>query len=529
MAEINEAIRLELEEHIKKDGHRYARCDIPEFHNGHVWSMEPYPSHDWWCDGLLAKNTTPLSVAEFETAHGRRYRKCSRVGSHQSHNWEIPGLGHLWCADEMPEGWADGKFENKGDHTIRPLPCPTTESHTHHLWEDASAQWSCPGIDGPELNHHAADSSIRIAAYRKKEDDSGSDFHAQIAHYRDGMEDAAVWKNWPERFPDGPSPQETTVTEDKPGTDLAVWADRAMFRAEPIDAQEGPRVYLLWMTPDPLGAIAAACKMYKGEVVRNLRDVTDEERLEYLAQVQNTKLKAPFEFVKFHFMLEGVTRAFTHQMVRQRTAAYAQESLRFAVKEDMPVGLPPSLAGLSDEHPAVLEWEYALAHMQTAYQKLVDEHGIPAEDARGLLPTNILTRLHYTTDLRALLDHAGNRLCTQAQFEWRLVFAQIVDAIRSTAMTIERGSAEGNGQEEVYMADKLTDLFKPVCYQTGKCEFKANFDRACNIRGRVDAFENAGIPSEGWHSDGWVDWEQNPLDGIKPGEWLLDHNAAREK
>lgn len=326
------------------------------------------------------------------------------------------------------------------------------------------------------------------------------------------------------------------------------WADRAMFQAEPIDPQAGPKVYLLWMTPDPLGAIAAACKMYKGEVVRDLADVTDEERIEYFAQIQRTKLKAPFEFVKFHFMIEGVTRAFTHQMVRQRTAVYAQESLRFAVPtgddRDLPVGLPPSLSGLSETDPARLEWKYAVEAIEGAYSNLVNVHRIPAEDARGLLPTNVLTRLHYSTDLRALLDHAGNRLCTQAQFEWRLVFSRIIEAIREPSITPLGGmkSEHSNGMDSVYMADELTALFKPVCYQTGKCEFKANFDRHCGIRDRVDEYEAAGIPSSLWgngvrhHERKWVpevgrefEFEFLDIEPIKPGEWLLNPGAARER
>lgn len=306
------------------------------------------------------------------------------------------------------------------------------------------------------------------------------------------------------------------------------WADKAMFTAEPIDAAKGPQVHLLWMTPDPLGAIAAACKMYKGEVVRNLADVTDEERLDYLQQVLRTKLKAPFEFVKFHFLIEGVTRAFTHQMVRQRTAVYAQESLRFAVKEDMPVGLPPSLAGTDEYMAKVLEgdmsepermrekWENLLSYTEETYSELIDM-GMPAEDARGLLPHNTLTRLHYATDLRALFDHAGNRLCTQAQFEWRLVFAKIVEAIRSSSRTILLWG------ESVYMANELTSIFKPVCFQTGKCEFKADFDRACKIRERVDAYASAGVGSGLWE-EGTAN-----IPPIKPGEWLLDHTAARER
>lgn len=354
------------------------------------------------------------------------------------------------------------------------------------------------------------------------------------------------------------------------GTAVTRWADEAMFKAEEIDATAGPRVYLLWMTPDPLGAISAACKMYKGEVVRDLSTITDAERLEYFEQVQRTKLKAPFEFVKFHFMIEGVTRAFTHQMVRQRTAAYAQESLRFAVKEDMPVGLPPSLAGTEEAWESAeltsddieadkdlymrAEWESAISHIRSAYNRLI-EMGVPAEDARGLLPHNVLTRLHYTTDLRALLDHAGNRLCTQAQFEWRLVFSRIMEAIRDTGIARNYGWIRGvpfkaddaNGTSRVWMARELLDAFRPVCFQTGKCEFKANFDRHCSIRERVNAFEKHGVPSDEWEQGKdfgpesrnvflgdilpWSDRKSGNqiIPGIKPGEWLLDSGAARKK
>lgn len=340
----------------------------------------------------------------------------------------------------------------------------------------------------------------------------------------------------------GPQYQNEYFCDGRPASgsrEVQRWADEAMYTAAPIDAASGPQVYLLWMTPDPLGAIAAACKMYRGEVVRDLADVTDAERLEYFQQVQRTKLKAPFEFVKFHFMIEGVTRAFTHQMVRQRTAAYAQESLRFAVKEDMPIGLPPSIASVGDdwgyegqskESRMKEVWEETIDAVQARYDKLIDL-GMPAEDARGLLPHNVLTRLHYTTDLRALLDHAGNRLCTQAQFEWRIVFARIIEAIRNVHTG---GWSEANGTTKAYRTNVLLDAFKPVCFQTGKCEFKANFDRHCNIRERVDHNEEARRPSSEWdqdlvfHQDG-CNQPEVLVEAIKPGEWLLDPGAARKR
>lgn len=379
--------------------------------------------------------------------------------------------------------------------------------------------------------------------------------------------------------PDCPCQNFTSAVERKT---IQKWADSAMFTAEPIKVDEGPKVYLLWMTPDPLAAIAAPSKMYKGEVARSLRDVTYAERREYVEQLKATKLKAPYEFVKFHFLIEGVTRAFTHQMVRQRTAVYAQESLRFAVKEDMPVALPPSLAGtdyysdpvlmmgtetyerLPDVQRQRIQWDAAVEDMGLAYRRMVDA-GMPAEDARGLLPHNTLTRLHYSTDLRALLDHAGNRLCTQAQFEWRLVFAKIAQAIREYnpyAQLMEQarhGIGDDLGEitrewlahvveSDRWQYEAIADLFRPVCYLTGKCEFKANFDRKCSIRERVDANEAYRRPSSEWHEQmelGVRTWQESAripvpwahataggpggdiIPAIFPAEWLLDPRAAR--
>ena len=329
---------------------------------------------------------------------------------------------------------------------------------------------------------------------------------------------------------------------DEQTTSLRKWGDdqqyeQAQFQAQGTE-QTGvlPRVHLLWMTPDPLGAIAAACRMYEGKPTYDLNDITDEERKHYWQQAQATHLKAPLEFVKFHFFIEGVDRAFTHQMVRQRTAVYAQESMRFAVVEELDrrSTLPPSLYGTisqqtEDRHASHEDnlqrardvWDDAIENIGQVYTQLV-ERGMPAEEARGLLPHAAATRLNYSTDLRALLDHAGNRLCTQAQFHWRLVFNGIAQAIRGY-------QSDGVGD---WQFKELSKVFKPVCYQLGHCPFQASFDRDCSIRERVEANAKHGRPSEKWGQE-FIGKDSHGnrqvIGAIHDSEWMLDPDAARRR
>jgi flavin-dependent thymidylate synthase len=301
--------------------------------------------------------------------------------------------------------------------------------------------------------------------------------------------------------------QEVQVEER--GTEVSTWVDKAMYEAEPTE-ELFPKVTLLSATPDPLGALGAMCAMYEGRVIRDLSDLDDDDRRRYWDQANKTHLKAPLEAIDLHFMVENVTRAFTHQMVRQRTAVYAQESLRFAVKEQIAARSGPLVAA---NKQATRLWDMTIDHIWDAYKWLI-ANGIPAEEARGLLPHDTLTRLNYKTNLRNLVDHLGNRLCTQAQFEWRLVGAQIVKAIaeyghmydiQTVGSENEVEQFEDSAWQFRYIAS--SDLFRPVCFAMGRCPFQADFDRGCTIRERMDSGRQDEVRVEEWLADptaGWI-------------------------
>lgn len=305
-------------------------------------------------------------------------------------------------------------------------------------------------------------------------------------------------------------------------SDIQKYKDVAMFEAEPHtgwDDRRGvlPKVYLQSMTHRPLATMAAMNQMYVGNVIHDLDEVTPEMMEGALDDMSKTHLTAPMEAIRFQFLIEGVDRAFTHQMVRQRMGAYAQESLRFAVIGNLKqaVTLPPSLQGTHPSDTSTTagkmreRWDDAVGKIQATYDYLV-ANGMSQEDARGLLPHAVATRIIYISDFRNMVTHAGNRLCTQAQFHWRDVFSQIVTAIGLYG--------EEHDPEHAWEYHAVSDspMFRPVCWQIGKCGFKGSMDRACGIREKVDFLERNSVPTSDWDSE------------IPVEEWLLDPEAAVE-
>jgi flavin-dependent thymidylate synthase len=321
-------------------------------------------------------------------------------------------------------------------------------------------------------------------------------------------------------------------------------ADAAQYARPAIPAEQRGqiRVRLLNATPDPLGSVAALIEQYKGNVIRSLSEVTDEQRRAALADMGKTVLSGPLEAVQFHWQIEGVTRSITHQMVRSRASFFAQESLRFAIPEGNwadEIPLPPSISGvkipegrekdplgewypLTEQEQALREWRKGMRSAQVAYSRLI-ELGVPAEEARGVLPHDMPTRIHWVCDLRTLLTEAGKRTCTQAQFPWRMIFAGMASALRTYPNQMDDRQRDATDWQFVEIANAL----RPVCFQTGRCGFMAQFDRSCKIRGRVDAFAAAGVPSSEWGTEKAYGVDGIELKPIADYEWAADPSAAR--
>lgn len=142
-------------------------------------------------------------------------------------------------------------------------------------------------------------------------------------------------------------------------------------------------------------------------------DTVTARDLDYISRT----IKSSWEFVHYVFLITNVSRSFTHQFVRTRTASFAQQTQRtvnLADGETFGVVLPrPN----SDPVPYVRAAEDALKH----YVNLIN-NGVPPEDARAVLPTMTATNILVACNLRTLADWTVKRGANpRVQEEYRTV------------------------------------------------------------------------------------------------------------
>lgn len=108
------------------------------------------------------------------------------------------------------------------------------------------------------------------------------------------------------------------------------------------------------------------------------------------------------------------SRACSHQLVRHRTNKYTQRSQRYCKEDGFEYYTPDSIVA----NKCVHVYTEAMNLIQSYYDILI-ESGVPAEDARYVLPNACETIIYITMDFRNFFHFLNERLCTRAQKEIR--------------------------------------------------------------------------------------------------------------
>lgn len=132
------------------------------------------------------------------------------------------------------------------------------------------------------------------------------------------------------------------------------------------------------------------------------------------------------EFAQFHFHIEGVSRALTHQLVRHRTGSFSQRSQRYVNEDGFGFIVPPSIERLDNNIRDL--YINTIEEIKNAYEVL-QTFDIPNEDARYLLPNACCTTIDASFDFRNLIHFMNERLCIRAQWEIRELAQKMRDCV----------------------------------------------------------------------------------------------------
>jgi len=202
------------------------------------------------------------------------------------------------------------------------------------------------------------------------------------------------------------------------------------------------KVALLQHTPEPELTIALAARLCYSQVdIEALKEkLSGADIKTFLDKIMSLGHQSVLEHASFTFGVDGISRVTSHQLVRHRVASFSQQSQRYVShKERFAVVTPPTIAE-NPEHSRLFEAQVAALH--EAYGALV-EAGVPAEDARYLLPNATETKIIITMNARELLHFFGVRCCERAQWEIRAMAVEMLRLVKPVAPTVFEKAGPG--------------------------------------------------------------------------------------
>lgn len=173
-----------------------------------------------------------------------------------------------------------------------------------------------------------------------------------------------------------------------------------------------------------------------------------------LSKVANT-IPSSWEFVDYTFLIQNVTRAFTHQLVRSRHFSFAQQAMRVVDMTGWDYATGPTL----EKNPEVkVIYDECMDYIDQAYTDML-KRGIAHEDARGVLPTNIKTNILCKMNLRAFTETYRKRSSLRVQDEYRTVLEQMKAEAMAVhpwlAMFVDRQADENFHTLEHIIVDQI--------------------------------------------------------------------------
>jgi thymidylate synthase (FAD) len=169
---------------------------------------------------------------------------------------------------------------------------------------------------------------------------------------------------------------------------------------------------------------------------------------EYLSNIIAMEHGSVLEHAVWNFVVTGVSRSFTHELIRHRAGwGYSQLSQRYVDESATDFVEPPIIAADPELHAV---WQQAVETAHAAYQKLAagladriqqehpeaklrDKRKKSREAARSVLPNATETKIFMTANARALRHFVEYRGAADAEPEIRRVALAVLEIMREEA------------------------------------------------------------------------------------------------
>jgi thymidylate synthase (FAD) len=173
---------------------------------------------------------------------------------------------------------------------------------------------------------------------------------------------------------------------------------------------------------------------YFGNTATDGKEGTEGDRL--IRHIMNSGHTSTMEHISFTFSVEGVSRSLLAQLTRHRHFSFSVQSQRYVRLESgsksggFDYVTPPSV----DKHDATLDmYSIAMQRIQEIYDDL-RKYGVPAEDARYILPNATACNLVLTGNLRSILEFYSKRgKGTHAQWE----IQELAEELKAAVIEVE--------------------------------------------------------------------------------------------
>ncbi len=210
-------------------------------------------------------------------------------------------------------------------------------------------------------------------------------------------------------------------------------------------------VKLIGSTPNPEKIPAMAGMLTHSKSKPEDLEKAPEKRLNaVLKEVLKLGHTSVIEHTSFTFAISDVSRSLTHQLVRHRIASYAQQSQRYVNLTEPNYVTPPKIAKDKKMKKAYGE---TMKNIWEQYNNLL-EMGIPAEDARFILPNAACTNIIVTMNARSLLNFFELRCCLHAQWEIRQLANKMLQEVKKVAPIIFKNAGPACKTKNICPEDK---------------------------------------------------------------------------